>query len=242
MFCFLTSRSDVFFLPFPHLPTAPSGWDPLATESLNQLPTGQATCQFPTAAASQLPTVSQHPLHWTLPEDEVFRHRFLSFWKTYPCLLKGYQLVHTCATMMGPPCVVLNHVSWCVEMEPPQTISQIEIPSHCKSFCGPFPNTFGVLGVPKHRASSKICPSRIEIPNWAAQVGCFLALKSTTQHWIICIYVFYLRLLHAVHTFDPLRPWQSCFFTVCFAAPAGQMRQRSHSQQGSQRPCHGGWW
>lgn len=85
----------------------------------------------------------------------------------------------------APPCVVINHVSWCVEMEPPQTISQIEIPSHCKSFCGPFPNTFGVLGVPKHRASSKIFPSRIEIPNWATQVGCFwhLNLQHNTESY-----------------------------------------------------------
>lgn len=109
------------------------------------------------------------------------------------------------------------------------------IANHC---VGPF--RILSVGVPKHRASSKICPSRVEIPNWATQVGCFWHLyKSTTQHWIICMCVFYLRLQHAVHTFDPLRPWQCCFFTVGFAAPAGQMRHRRHSQQGSQRPCHG---
>lgn len=152
-----------------------------ATDSFNQLPTGDRL------VSSQLLQLANCQL-FHIPSIET-KNRFVDIarrWGVLPlglsfsissCLLKGCQLVHTCATMMGTPCVVLNHVSWCVEMEPPQTISQIEIPSHCESFCGPFPNTFGVLGVPKHRASSKIFPSRIEIPNWATQVGCFWHLN-----------------------------------------------------------------
>ena len=129
MVCFLQVdlTFSLVFLPFPIF-TGAFRLGSFATDSLSQLSASWATVLLSVPNrfnCDEGDEFSQHPSiettkkykkngcgHFQLQGGGCFATPVggLFFFSNSSCLLEGYQLVHICATMIGPACVVLNHV------------------------------------------------------------------------------------------------------------------------------------